>query len=155
MQQCKIAPTAVIAGNVTLEKDVNIWHYAVLRGDIGPIHIGEGTNLQDHVMVHEKTTVGKFCTVGHRAVLHGCTIGDHCVVGMGAIILNDAKIADHCLVGAGSVVTSKMDAPAGSLILGNPAKIVKELSQAQIDGVAANAKLYVGLAQSGLPEKEI
>ena len=150
MQQCKIAPTAVIAGNVTLEKDVNIWHYAVLRGDIGPIHIGEGTNIQDHAMVHEKTTVGKYCTVGHRAILHGCTIGDHCVVGMGAIILNDAKIADHCLVAAGAVVTSKMDAPAGSLILGNPAKVVKTLSQEQIDYIHADAQLYLKLASEYL-----
>ena len=132
MQSCKIAPTAVIVGDVTLEKDVNIWHYAVLRGDIGPIHIGEGTNIQDHAMVHEKTTVGKYCTVGHRAILHGCSVGD------------------HCLVAAGSVVTSKMDAPAGSLILGNPAKVVKTLSQEQIDYIHADAELYLKLASEYL-----
>ena len=150
MQQCKIAPTAVITGDVTLEKDVNIWHYAVLRGDIGPIHIGEGTNIQDHAMVHEKTTVGKYCTVGHRAILHGCTIGDHCVVGMGAILLNDAKIADHCLVAAGAVVTSKMDAPAGSLILGNPAKVVRPLREAEIRGNMDYCKIYMGLRDDRL-----
>ena len=122
----------------------------MLREDIGPIHIGEGTNIQDHAMVHEKTTVGKLCTVGHRAILRGCTIADHCVVGMGAIILNDAKIANHCLVAAGAVVTSKMDAPEGSLILGNPAEVVKTLTREQIDYIHADAQLYLKLAQESL-----
>ncbi len=129
-----IAPNATIVGDVILEKDVNIWYGAVLRGDKGTIYVGEGTNIQDNCVVHEKTTIGKNCTVGHGAIVHGCTIGDGCLIGMGAIVLNGAKLADHCLVGAGAVVTGKMDAPAGSVLLGNPAKIIKELTeQARIE----------------------
>ena len=150
-----VANNATIVGDVTLGEDASVWYGAVLRGDSGSITIGDGTNIQDNSVVHDETTIGKFCTIGHGAIVHGCTIGDNTMVGMGAIVLNDAIIGPDCIIGAGAVVTGKMNAPAGSLILGNPAKIVKELSQAQIDGVAANAKLYVGLAQSGLPEKEI
>ena len=149
------APNATVVGDVHLAEHVNIWYGAVLRGDNGTITIGENTNIQDNVVIHSHSTLGKNCSVGHSAIIHGCTIGDNTMVGMGAIVLNNAIIGPDCIIGAGAVVTGKMNAPAGSLILGNPAKIVKELSQAQIDGVAANAKLYVGLAQSGLPEKEI
>lgn len=123
-----IAPNATVVGDVTLQKDANIWYGAVLRGDSGAICIGEGTNIQDNCVVHEKTAIGKNCTVGHGAIVHGCTIGDGCLIGMGAIVLNGAKLGDHCLVGAGAVVTGKMDAPAGSVLLGSPAKIVKELT---------------------------
>lgn len=150
MEQCKIAPTAVISGDVVLDKGVNIWHYAVLRGDLGPIRIGENTNIQEHAVIHEATTVGAGCTVGHRAMIHGATVGDHCVIGMGAIILNNAVLAEHCLVGAGAVVTSKMNAPAGSLILGNPAKIVGQLTQEQIDYIHHDAQLYLELAEKWL-----
>lgn len=145
-----IAPTATVVGDVILEKDVNIWYGAVLRGDSGTIHVGAGTNIQEHCVLHEKTTLGKNCTVGHGAIVHGCTVGDGCVIGMGAIVLNGAKLADHCLVGAGAVVTGKTDAPAGSVLLGNPAKIVKELSaqaQAQQEAGAAH---YVELAKTQL-----
>ena len=150
MEQYKCAPTAIITGDVTVEKDVNIWHYAVLRGDCGPIRIGEGTNIQDHCMVHEKTTVGKHCIIGHRAILHGCTVGDHCLVGMGAIILNDAVLGDHCLVGAGALVTSKINAPPGSLILGNPAKIVGPITPEQRQYLDEDAQMYLDLAQKWL-----
>lgn len=124
-----IAPNATVVGDVTLEKNVNIWYGAVLRGDKGEIYVGEGTNIQDNCVVHEKTTIGKNCTVGHGAIVHGCTVGNGCLIGMGAIVLDGAKLADHCLVGAGAVVTGKTDAPAGSVLLGNPAKIVKELTE--------------------------
>ncbi len=122
-----IAPNATVIGDVTLGKDANIWYGAVLRGDSGAISIGEGTNIQDNCVIHEKTTIGRNCTVGHGAIVHGCTVGNGCLIGMGAIVLNGAKLADHCLVGAGAVVTGKTDAPAGSVLLGNPAKIIKEL----------------------------
>ena len=124
-----IAPNATVIGDVTLGKDANIWYGAVLRGDNGSISIGEGTNIQDNCVIHEKTTIGKNCTVGHGAIVHGCTVGNGCLIGMGAIVLNGAKLADHCLVGAGAVVTGKTDAPAGSVLLGNPAKIIKELPE--------------------------
>jgi carbonic anhydrase/acetyltransferase-like protein (isoleucine patch superfamily) len=145
-----IAPNATVVGDVVLERDVSIWYGAVLRGDDGTIHIGEGTNIQDLAVLHEKVTVGKGCTVGHGAIVHGCTIGDNCVVGMGAIILNGAVLGEHCLVGAGAVVTGKMDAPAGSLILGNPAKVVKPLTQEQIDYIHEDARLYVDRARVAL-----
>ena len=150
MHNIRIAPSAVIVGDVQLEENVNIWHNAVLRGDSGPIRVGAGTNIQDCCVLHEATTVGSGCTVGHNAILHGCTVGDNCVIGMGAIVLNNARIAEHCLVGAGSVVTSKMDAPAGSLILGNPAKVVGQLTQEQIDYIHKDAALYLELAAAHL-----
>lgn len=145
-----LAPSAVVTGDVILEQNVNIWHGAVLRGDMGTIQIGENTNIQDNCVLHEDVTVGKGCSIGHSAILHGCTIGDHCVVGMGAIVLDGAIIGEHCLIGAGSVVTGKMNAPAGSLILGNPAKVVKALSQEQIDYIHKDCAIYLKLANEHL-----
>ena len=141
-----IAPSAVVTGDVRLENNVNIWHGAVLRGDSGRIFVGENSNIQDNCVLHEETSVGKNCTVGHGAILHGCTIGDNCLVGMGAIVLNGAVIGENCMIGAGALVTGKMNAPAGSLILGNPATVVKPLTQAQIDYIQADAENYVNLA---------
>lgn len=147
-----IAPNATIVGDVVLEKDVSVWYGAVLRGDTGAIRVAEGTNIQDLAVLHENAIVGKGCTIGHSAIVHGCTVGNHCVIGMGAIVLNGAVLGDHCLVGAGSVVTGKTDAPAGSLILGNPAKVIKPLTQAQIDYIHEDAEIYVNLAKTNLPE---
>lgn len=142
-----IAPNATVVGDVILENGVSIWYGAVLRGDTGTITIGENSNVQDNCIIHEKTTVGSGCSIGHGAILHGCTVGDNCVVGMGAIVLNGAVLGEHCLVGAGAVVTGKMNAPAGSLILGNPATVVKPLTQEQIDYIHRDAKLYLRLAE--------
>lgn len=142
-----IAPNATVTGDVTLENNVSIWHGAVLRGDMGAIHIGEGSNIQENCVLHEKVTVGAGSTVGHGAILHGCTVGDHCVVGMGSIVLNGAVIGNHCIIGAGSVVTGKMNAPEGSLLLGNPAKVVKPLTQEQIDYIHTDAQIYVEQAK--------
>ena len=145
-----LAPNATVVGDVTLEKNANIWYGAVLRGDSGEISVGEGTNIQDNCVVHEKTDIGNYCTVGHGAILHGCTIGDCCLIGMGAIVLNGAKLADHCMVGAGSVVTGKMDAPAGSLLLGSPAKVVKQLTEEAMAELEQDAQNYIALAQKML-----
>ncbi len=145
-----IAPGAVVTGDVVLENNVSIWYNAVLRGDRGRITVGENSNIQDNCTLHESVTVGKGCSVGHGAILHGCTVGDDCVIGMGAIILNGAVLGDHCLVGAGAVVTGKMNAPAGSLILGNPAQVVKPLTPEQIDYIHGDAALYIRLAQEQL-----
>ena len=147
-----IAPNATVIGDVVLEKDVNIWYGAVLRGDAGAIRVDEGTNIQDLAVLHEGAIVGKGCTIGHSAIVHGCTVGEHCVIGMGAIVLNGAVLGEHCLVGAGAVVTGKMNAPAGSLILGNPAKVVKPLTQEQIDYIHDDAQIYVDRARTNLPE---
>ena len=143
-----IASTAVVTGDVHLGNNVSIWYGAVLRGDYGRICIGDDSNIQDNCVIHESTTVGKGCSIGHSAILHGCTIGDNCVVGMGSIVLNGAVIGENCLIGAGSVVTGKMDAPAGSLILGNPARVVKSLSPEQLDYIRHDAQLYIGLAKT-------
>lgn len=142
-----IAPGAVVTGDVSLGKNVSIWHGAVLRGDMGTIRIGDDSNIQDNCVLHEAVSVGVGCSVGHGAILHGCTVGDNCVIGMGAIVLNGAVLAEHCLVGAGAVVTGKMNAPAGSLILGNPAQVVKPLTQEQIDYIHKDAEIYVELAK--------
>ncbi len=145
-----IAPGAVVVGDVVLEKDVSIWYHAVLRGDSGAIRIGQGTNIQDNCVIHEKTTIGSYCTVGHGAVVHGCTIGDNTMVGMGAIVLTGAVIGENCLIGAGALVTGKMNAPAGSLILGNPAKVVKPVSPEQLEEIRADAENYIRLARETL-----
>lgn len=149
-KQVFIAPNATVVGDVVLENDVSVWYGAVLRGDGGPIRVGEGSNIQDNCVLHETVTVGKGCTIGHGAILHGCTVGDNCVVGMGAIVLNGAVLGEHCLVGAGALVTGKMNAPAGSLILGNPATVVKPLTQEQIDYIYADAQQYRELAKKSL-----
>ena len=138
-----ICEGACVAGDVTLSKGVNVWYNAVLRGDEGPITVGENTNIQDCAIVHFKTEIGAGCTIGHGAIVHGCTIGNNVLVGMGAIILNGARIADNCIVGAGALVTGKLDAPEGSLVLGNPAKVVRALTDAEIEGIREDAKQYL------------
>ena len=145
-----IAPGTVVVGNVTLGENVSIWHGAVLRGDSGAIVIGDNSNVQDNCVLHEKVTIGKGVSVGHGAILHGCNVGDSCVIGMGAILLDGAVLGEHCLVGAGALVTGKMNAPAGSLILGNPAKVVKELTPDQIDYIHKDAENYILLAEKYL-----
>jgi len=137
-----ICEGAVVVGNVTIGKGSSIWYNAVLRGDEFPIVVGENTSIQDCCVVHGDTKVGSGCTVGHTAILHGCTIGDNVLVGMGAVVLNNAKIADNCIIGAGAVVTGKMDAPEGSLILGNPAKVIRPLTEAEIEGIHEDARNY-------------
>lgn len=145
-----IAPGAVVVGDVTLAKDVNIWYGAVLRGDSGAITVGEGTNIQDNCVIHEETKIGKHCTVGHGAILHGCTVGDGCLIGMGAVVLNGAVLEEGCLVGAGALVTGKTNAPAGSVLLGSPAKIVKTLSAGEMEKQRSDAAHYLQLAKDNL-----
>ena len=145
-----IASGAVVTGDVELGNDVSIWHNAVLRGDSGKITIGDRTNIQDGCIVHEETRIGADCTVGHGAIVHGCTVGDGCLIGMGAIVLNGAVLGAGCLVGAGAVVTGKTNAPAGSVLLGSPAKIVKELTAEQMQQQKQDAMHYVELARKTL-----
>ncbi len=145
-----IAKNATVVGDVHLGENVSIWYSAVLRGDSGAITVGQGTNIQDGAILHEKTTLGKYCTVGHGAIVHGCTVGDNCVIGMGAIILNGAVIGNDCIIGAGALVTGKMNAPDGSLIIGSPAKVVKEVTPEQIADNAHSAEHYIELAREGL-----
>ena len=143
-----IAEGAFVTGDVALAKGVNIWYCAVLRGDWGRIEVGENTNIQDHCLLHEDTTVGRGCTVGHGAILHGCTVGDNTLIGMGATVLNGARIGSNCLVGAGALVTGKLDAPDGSMILGSPAKVTRPLTEAEIESNRAEARLYLQAAEN-------
>ena len=140
-------PGAAIVGDVTLGKNVNVWYNAVLRGDDGAIKVGDNTNVQDCAVLHEETTVGSGCTIGHGAIVHGCTVGDNVLIGMGTISLNGAKIGDNCVIGAGALVTGKMDAPAGSMILGSPAKVVRPLTEAEIEGNRGSARGYLHAAE--------
>ena len=142
-----ICDGACVVGDVTLGKGVSVWYNAVIRGDKGPIVIGENTNVQDGVVMHNHTTVGAGCTLGHNAIVHGCTIGDNCLIGMGAVVLDGARIANDCLVGAGALVTGKMDAPAGSMILGSPAKVVRPLTAEEIEGIRESRDEYLELAR--------
>ena len=142
-----ICDGARVAGDVTLGKGVSVWYNAVLRGDEGAITVGEGTNIQDGAVMHEETCVGAGCTIGHNAIVHGCTVGDNVLIGMGAVVLNGARIGDNCIVGAGALVTGKMDAPAGSMILGSPAKVVRPLTEAEIEGNRGSARGYLHAAE--------
>lgn len=148
------APGTFLIGDVRPGENVNIWYGAVIRADRGPITLGDGTNVQDNAVLHDETTLGKGCTVGHNAIVHGCTVGDNCTVGMGAIVLNGAVIGDNCMIGAGAVVTGKMNAPAGSLLLGSPAKIVRPLTEAEIQDMRDNAAAYIQEAQETLSAVE-
>ena len=142
-----ICDGARVSGDVTLGRGVNIWYNAVLRGDDGSITVGEDTNIQDGAVLHEETRVGAGCTIGHSAIVHGCSVGDNTLIGMGAVILNGARIGSNCIVGAGALVTGKMDAPDGSMILGNPAKVVRALTEAEIAGNQASAQGYLAAAE--------
>jgi carbonic anhydrase/acetyltransferase-like protein (isoleucine patch superfamily) len=142
-----IAPDAVLIGRVRLGRDAGIWFGAVLRGDNEPIVIGAATNVQEHTVMHTDMgfplTVGEGCTIGHRAMLHGCTIGDNSLVGMGAIILNGARIGANSLVGAGALVTEGKEFPERSLIVGAPAKAVRMLDDAAVERLTGSAAHYV------------
>lgn len=146
-----IAPDATVIGDVSLGANVGIWFGAVLRGDLEPIVIGEDSNLQEHTIVHTDpgfpVTVGRGCTIGHRALLHGCTVGDNSLIGMGAIILNGARIGNNCLVGAGALITEGKSFPDGSLILGSPARTMRELDEKAIAGLRDSAARYVANAR--------
>ncbi len=145
-----VAESAQIIGDVVLGKNASIWDNAVLRGDIGQIIVGENSNIQDVSSVHNTqgvpVVIGKNVTIGHRVVLHSCSIGDNSLIGMGAIILDHVKIGKNCLIGAGAVVTPHTEIPDGSLVMGMPAKVIKPLSEAQVEGNIKNAQEYARLS---------
>jgi carbonic anhydrase/acetyltransferase-like protein (isoleucine patch superfamily) len=130
---CFIAPTAALIGNVILGNDVSVWFGASVRGDSNSITIGDESNVQDccvlHVTERVPITVGKRVNIAHQAVLHGCTIGDHVLIGIGAIIMDGAVIGDNCVIGAGALVTADKVIPPNSMVLGSPGKVVKELTE--------------------------
>ena len=141
-----VADNAQVIGNVLLHEDSSVWFGATLRGDTETITVGRGSNIQDGSVLHADVgfpmTVGENVTVGHQVMLHGCTIGDNSLIGIGAVVLNGAKIGKQCLVGAGSLVTEGKEFPDGSMILGSPAKAVKSLTPEQIEGLRMSAKHY-------------
>lgn len=141
-----IAPSADVIGDAVLGRNVGIWFGAVIRADNTQISIGDGTNVQDGALLHSDVgsplIIGNDCTIGHQAILHGCELGNRVLVGMGARILNNAKIGDDCLVGAGALVTEGKTFPPRSLIVGVPAKVVKELSADMIADLKTSAVDY-------------
>ena len=149
------AETAAVIGDVTVGKDSSVWFGAVLRGDNSPITVGEGTSIQDNAVLHTEPghplTVGSNVTIGHGAIVHCAAVGDNTLVGMGAVLLDGATVGDHCIIGAGAVVKENAVVPAGTMMVGIPAKPVRELGPEQIaflDGVSP----YVGLARDYLEE---
>lgn len=146
-----VADSAQVMGDVVLAEDASIWFGVVIRGDTETIRIGRGSNIQDLSVLHADhgmpLTVGEDVTVGHQVMLHGCTVGDGSLIGIGAVVLNGAKIGKGCLVGAGSLVTEGKEFPDGSMILGSPAKVVRQLTPEQLEGLRQSAKHYVDNAQ--------
>ena len=142
-----IAKGAAVYGNVTLGKESNVWYNATIRSVDDPIVIGEGTNIQDNAVVHTDkgyiVEIGSLVTIGHGAIIHGCCIGDNSLIGMGAIILNGAKVGNNCIVGAGSLITKNTIIPDNSLVLGSPAKVIREVTPEEIQASIDNAKLYI------------
>lgn len=141
-----IAPGAAVIGKVRLGRGASVWFNAVLRGDNELIDIGEGSNVQDGTVIHTDpglpVTIGKGCTIGHNAIVHGCVIGDNTLVGMGATVLNGARIGANCLIGANALVTEGKTFPDNSLIVGSPAKAVRELDDAAVQQLRASALHY-------------
>ncbi|WP_066502757.1 gamma carbonic anhydrase family protein [Abyssisolibacter fermentans] len=148
---CFIADSAAVIGNVELGENTSIWYNCVLRGDVNAIKIGNNTNIQDGSVIHVNdtipTVVGDCVTVGHKAILHSCKIGNNVLVGMGSIILDGSEIEDNVLIGAGSVVTPGKKIPSGSLVLGSPARVIRELTEDEICKLKESAKDYVIYAQ--------
>ena len=141
-----VAPNATIIGDVTLEKNTSIWFNAVLRGDIENIYIGEGSNIQDGSVLHTDPDcplkIGRNVTVGHMVMLHGCTIGDNSLIGIGAVILNKAKIGKNCIIGANALITENKVIPDNSLVVGSPGKIVRQVSDEESKLITENAIHY-------------
>jgi len=145
------APTSAVIGRVFLGRDVSIWFSAVLRGDGNDIRVGDGSNVQDSAVIHvdsdAPTTIGRGVTIGHSAVVHGCTVGDHSLIGIGATILSHAVIGKYCLVGAGALITEGKVFADRSLIIGAPARCVRELTDEELRGLAQSAAHYVAQGQ--------
>jgi carbonic anhydrase/acetyltransferase-like protein (isoleucine patch superfamily) len=142
-----VADSAQVIGQVVLEENVSVWFGVILRGDNDLISIGKGSNIQENSVLHidrgHPLVLGENVTIGHQVMLHGCTIGDNSLVGIGAVVLNDARIGKNCLVGAGSLVTEGKEFPDGSLIMGSPAKAVRQMSPEQIEGLKMFGQLYI------------
>ena len=146
-----ISPRASLIGDIEIGADSSVWEFASLRADMNFIRVGKGTSIQDNCTVHttfiNPTIIGNYVTAGHNCVIHACEIGDRTVIGMGAIVLDGARVGNDCVIGAGSVVTEGTIIPDGSLVLGVPGKVVKEVSKAMKEAFMAGAELYVELGK--------
>ncbi len=153
-----IAPDATLIGKIVAGRNAGFWFGAVLRGDNETITIGAETNVQEHTIMHTDIgfplTIGAGCTIGHRAILHGCTVGENTLIGMGAIILNGAKIGKNCLIGAGALVTEGMEIPDNSLVVGSPARVLRQLDEVAAERLRASAKHYVEKGRSFMRNME-
>ena len=147
-----VAASATVVGDITLGAQSSVFYGAVLRGDIARIIVGEGSNIQDNAIVHLAddldAIIGAWCTVGHGAIIHACTIGDECLIGMGATVLDGANIGARSLVGANSLVPQKFSCPPGSMVYGSPAKVVRPLTVAEQSGLRPWAEKYIEVAQA-------
>lgn len=147
-----VARNATVLGDVVLAPDSSVFYGAVLRGDIHEIRVGEGTNIQDNAIVHLADEygayIGAWCTIGHAAIVHACTIGDECLIGMGATILDGAKIGARSIVGANSLVPQRFECPPGSMVYGSPAKVVRPLTEAEQATLKPWAEKYVAVAKA-------
>ena len=141
-----IAPDANLIGRIVVEEAASVWFCSTLRGDNETITVGAGSNIQENCVLHTDMgyplTIGKGCTIGHKVMLHGCTIGDNSLIGMGATVLNGAKIGKNCLIGAGALITEGKEIPDGSLAMGVPGKVVRDLDDAAIEGLRKSALGY-------------
>jgi carbonic anhydrase/acetyltransferase-like protein (isoleucine patch superfamily) len=146
-----ISPRASLIGNIEIGADSSVWEFAVMRADMNLIRVGKGTSIQDNCTVHttfmNQTLIGDYVTCGHNSVIHACEIGDRTVIGMGAIVLDGAKVGNDCVIGAGTVVTERTVIPDGSLVLGIPGKVVKEVSDSMKEAFMAGAELYIELGK--------
>ena len=144
-----VHPTAVIIGRVTIEADCSIWPFAVIRGDIEPIHIRRGTNIQDHVVIHTSTgapvEIGEYVTIGHQAIIHGATIHEKVLIGMGCLLLDHSIVHKHSIIGAKAMITSRKIIHERSMMLGSPATLVREVTQQEIFQIKENADHYIRL----------
>ncbi|WP_394820545.1 gamma carbonic anhydrase family protein [Pendulispora albinea] len=147
-----VAPQATVIGKVHLAEAASVWFGAVLRGDVGVIRIGARTNVQDNAVIHvtgglTDTTVGEDVTIGHLALLHGCTIGDRCLVGMGSIVLDNATIGDECFIGAGTLITPATVIPPRSFVLGRPGKVIRAVTETDLAWIVESGKHYAEYAK--------
>ena len=152
-----LAPGSIIIGPCTIGNNCGVWYNAVIRADLSDITIGNNTNVQDGTIVHcdtnGPTIVGDNVTLGHNSIIHGCKIGNNCIIGMGSTVMKGAVIGENTIVGANSLVTVGKEIPAGSMVMGSPAKVVRPLTETEIKGIAASALQYIGLKNEHMKSK--